>query len=87
MQLETPNFSETNNDIFPNRPINDLGILGLALPDKETDTNKDATSMQRVVHLDSNTSLISVPINYVSNNCSQFNAIDTARGVDHETAI
>lgn len=86
-QLETSNFLETNNDVFPNRPMNDLSILGLALPDKETDTNKDATSMQRVVHLDSNTSLISVPINYVSNNYSQFNVIDMARGVDHETTI
>lgn len=40
--------------------------------------------MLKVVNLDSNTSLISVPINYVNNNYSQLNAMDTARGVDHE---
>ena len=61
--------------------------MGSVLPVKEKDENKDVTSMQGVVDLDSNTSLISVPINYVSNNYSQLNAMDTARGVDHETTI
>ena len=86
-QLETPDFPKTNKDIIPNRPINESGIMGLVLPDKEMDVNKDVTSMQGVVNLDSNTSLISMPINYVSNNYSQLNAMDTTRGVDHETTI
>ena len=86
-QLETPDSPKTNEDRIPNRPINEPDIMGSVLPVKEKDENKDVTSMQGVVNLDSNTSLISVPINYVSNNYSQLNAMDTARGVDHETTI